>query len=1077
MSFTELVVKRPTLVVVIFAVLGILGLFGYSQLKYELLPDIAPPIISIVTPYPGASPSEVEDNLTRRVEDATSSLSDLQYTKSQSLESFSFVMLEFSHTVDIDFTMQDVQRKLNEIKNTLPEGAEEPLVLKFALNELPILRLGVTRGKPKYDWLDLLVQRVFKEKPEFKTLTDRQFYQMVKDDLLPRLYKVSGTGQITMIGGEEREIRINVNPDKLKAYNISLLQVVQAVKTGDLDFPTGNVKSDKSQLVVRVAGKSESVNKLASLRIATPSGEVYLRDVADVVDGRKDYQNINRINGQNSIGMQIQKQSDANAVETAEKLRAEMKTLEAEYKNIGLKFDIAQDGTEFTRASADGVQHDLFVAILLVALVMYLFLHSLRDSFIVMVSLPTSIISVFLVMYAVGFSLNLMTLLALSLVVGILVDDSIVVLENIHRHMEMGKDRRRAAVDGRNEIGFTALSITLVDVVVFLPLALVGGMIGNIMREFSLVVVFSTLMSLFVSFTVTPVLASRMSKVPNLQAPGISNIFGRWFEGMFRRMVDAYGRFLRLCLRRKRYVALTAIFLFFLGFWISGRYIGFEFIKQADRGQVSVLVELPSGTPLEKTNQVSQEIEQELLKDKLVTKVISKVGASSEGLDFLQGTSYYTDMTVVLVDKSERAENTRQVSQRLKNQLLKKFPGTDIKVRQIGIFGTADDDPIQYVVSGANREEVNKTASELASILRSTKGALDIDVSAEKGNPELKVDVDKKKMADLGITTADVGTVLQTALTGYDDAKFRDGNTEYDIRIMADQFDRKRESDLANLTFMTATGQQVQLKDFATITQSVGPAKLERYDRIPSVTVKSQVVGVTEGEVDAQVQAELKKRGIPKNGIKITPFGNLKNASESGSSMGIAMLAGIIFMYLIMVALYNSYFTPFVVMFSLPLAIIGAFLAIALAKDSLSIFTMLGFIMMMGLVAKNAILLIDFTNHARDRGVGVIDALVEAGRERLRPIVMTTFAMVFGLLPIALAAGAGAEWKRGLAWALIGGLSSSMFLTLVVVPVVYKIFDGWREFFSRKLGSGRKNNNNQDPASQTYQEPVSIHEA
>lgn len=1048
MSFTKTVVQRPTLVVVLFTVLGLLGIYGYQNLKYELLPDIAPPIISVVTVYPGASPGEVENNVTKKVEDAVSSISNLQYAKSQSIESFSFVLLEFNQSVDVDLTTQDVQRKINEIRNDLPDGADEPLVLKFAINELPILRLGVTAN-----------------------MEPKVFYQFVKNQVQPRLNKVPGTGQITLIGGEEREIRINVDEDKLRSYGLSLLQVVQTVQSGNLDFPTGNVKSKSNELVVRVSGKSPDLNKIRDLRIITPptyTGTVYVRDVAEVIDGTKDYKNINRINGVNSIGMQVQKQSDANAVETAALLREEMAKLETEYANLGLKFDIAQDSTEFTIEAADAVIHDLMYAILLVAFVMFVFLHSLRNSFIVMVSIPASIISVFLVMYAVDFSLNLMTLLALSLVVGILVDDSIVVLENIYRHMEMGKDRRQAAVDGRNEIGFTALSITLVDVVVFLPLALVGGMIGNIMREFSLVVVFSTLMSLVVSFTVTPVLASRLSKLQHLNGKGFSDRFGRWFERNFQRLINWYGNFLRLSLHRKRWVALAAIGLFFLSFMIAGRYLGFEFIKQADRGQYSLLVELPQGTPLAQTNQISQEMETLLRRDPRVTKVISKVGAAEGGLDFLQGSSHLVDMTVMLASKETLGgKSTMQVSQQLKNVLAAQYPGVKFKVRQIGIFGTADDDPVQYIVTGPDREKVNETANKVAEVLRSTDGAVDVRVSSEEGKPELSIDVDKQKMADLGLTTADVGTVLQTALTGFDKARYRAGDDEYDIRVMLDAFDRQDEENVANLTFITNTGGTVKLKDFARIERSVGPAKLERYDRIPSVVIMSQVRGKTEGDVDAAVRAKLAEEKLVPQGVQVLPFGNLKNLSESNSSMGLAMLAGIVFMYLIMVALYNSYFTPFVVMFSIPLATIGAFLALALTGESMSIFTMLGFIMLIGLVAKNAILLVDFANEARDRGLGTIDALVEAGRERIRPIFMTTFAMVIGLLPIALAAGAGAEWKRGLAWALIGGLSSSMFLTLLVVPVVYKIFDGWRNYFSRN----KANKGGQPPVVEAHTAP------
>lgn len=1023
MTLTELAIKRPSFIVVIFSVLSLLGIFGYSHLKYELLPKITPPVISIVTVYPGASPAEVESQVTKKVEDAISSLDKVATVRSTSSEGASFVVVEFSHSADIDLCLQDAQRKVNQIISTLPDEVKNPTLLKFALDEMPILRMGVTANEEA-----------------------RTFYQFVKDQLQPRLNKVSGVGQITLVGGEEREIKINLDAEKLKAYRVSVMQIVQAVSSANVEIPAGNVKTADNQFTVRLAGKVKNVMDLQELIVARSpmtGGEVRLRDVAEVFDGQKDYDKINRINGKTSIGLLIQKQNDANAVETARLVREEITRLETEYKSKQLHIDVAQDTTAYTIEAADAVKHDLMLAIGLVALVMLLFLHSLRNSLIVMVSIPASLVSTFLAMWILDYSLNLMTLLALSLVIGILVDDSIVVLENIYRHLEMGKKSRRASLDGRNEIGFTALAITLVDVVVFLPLAFVGGMIQNIMREFSIVIVVATLMSLFVSFTITPMLASRFSRYQEINKKTPWGAFAWAFESAFKWIIDEYAKVLHWALRKwyNKIVVIVATIAMFIGSLalVGGGYIGGEFISVADRSEFSVELESPPGTTIERHNLLTQQIEQDLMKLPEVKRVLVNVGQSSEGL-LNTGQSNITDMTVTLVHKSERALSTAAFANVVR-QKLHEYPGLRYSVRNIGIFGSADEAPIQVILTGVNRDDLNAATQKVMHTIENISGTADVKMTAEDGKPELSVDLDKVKMAKYGVTVADVAVTLRAALTGYDDSKFREAETDYSMRIALDPADRKTPSNLAQLTFVNMMGQTVELGQFATITQSSGPTKMERTDRLSSIMIKAQAIGRPSGDIGAEIKTKINALKLPP-GIEWRFFGQLKNQDDAGKSMGIAFLASIIFEYLIMVALYDSYIYPFVVLFSIPVAIVGAFLGLALSMQTLNIFTGLGLIMLVGLVGKNAILLVDFTNQGRTHGLPTFEALIEAGRERLRPIVMTTIAMALGMLPIALATGAGAEWKKGLAWALIGGLMSSMLLTLVVVPVVYSVFDG-----------------------------------
>jgi len=1020
MTLTELAIKRPSFVVVIFTVLGVLGLLSLSQLNYELLPKMSNPVVTITTVYPGAAPNEVENSVSKPIEDAVSGIDKVKTIRTTSQEGFSFVMVEFDQSADVDLSLQNAQRKIGEVSPLFPDEVKAPTLAKFALDEIPILRVGMT-----------------------SSLSDQEFYQLLKDRVRPAIAKVAGVGQVVIIGGEEREIGVNIDADRLRTYGLSLSQVTGAIRAGNLDFPTGKIEDSDREYIVRVSGKFESIEGLRNLVVgrSKAGGEIRLSDVADVVDGARDMATISRINGKSSVVVNVIKQNDANAVDVSRLVRAELDRLVKQYKGIDLKTVIAADGSTFTLEAAQAVQSDLLIAVALVALVMLIFLHSIRNSFIVMIAIPASLISTFIAMYVFDFSLNLMTLLGLSLVVGILVDDSIVVLENIYRHLEMGVDKRTAALRGRNEIGFTALSITLVDVVVFLPLSLTSGLVGNILREFSVVVVVSTLLSLLVSFTITPVLASRISKLQPLTRGSLMGRFGLWFEARYERLRDGYGQVLKWTIAKWTHaatVAVVAIVLLMGSFALIGMgFIGFEFITQADRGEFAISIELPPGTSLDSTNMITRSIEERVLAMPEVERVLTTVGVANEGL-LGQPQGSAAEMNVTLVPKEKRGASTDDVGEAIKT-IAMGVPGVKARYNPIGIFGTANQTPIQVIVSGPNDSTVRHTAGIVAEILDTIPGATDIRLSSEEGQPETQVRLDREKMAALGLTVADVGGTLRVALSGDDNAKYRDGNDEYNIRVRLDERDRGRTENLEGLTFTNSRGEQVELKQFAHIEQSTGRTKLQRKDRNSAVTIFAQAIGVPSGTIGGTLRTALSGLSLP-DGISFAYDGDLRNQEETGSSMGIAFMVGLLFVYLVMVALYNSYLYPLVVLFSIPLAIIGALLALALSARSMSFFSILGLVMLMGLVAKNAILLVDFTNRLRAEGLSIREALFEAGKERLRPILMTTLTMILGMLPIALSASAGAEWKSGLAWTLVGGLSSSMFLTLLVIPVVYWTF-------------------------------------
>ena len=1014
MTLTEIAIKRPSLIIVIFTALAVLGVFSFNQLNYELLPKFSPPIVTITTIYPGASPSEVETGVTKTIEDALSSMDKISEIRAQSLEGVSFVVVELLQTASLDIALQDAQRKIGEILSRLPNGSKSPTVSKIALDEIPVIRSGVTSNLPP-----------------------KEFNTFLKEQIKPQLSKVSGVGQISLIGGDEREIHVNLDRQKLKSFGLSVMQVTQIVKASNIDIPTGSVKDSDEQFVVRVAGKFTSLDDLRNLAIGTSrnGGTIKLSDVAEISDGIKDYKNHVRINGVSTVALNISKQSDANAVEVSKLSRQRIAELEEKYKAYDLKFNIAQDGSLFTIDAANAVKKDLAIAVVLVALVMLMFLHSIRNSLIVMIAIPSSLIATFAAMYAFGFTLNLMTLLGLSLVVGILVDDSIVVLENIYHHIEKGEEKSAAALRGRNEIGFAALAITLVDVVVFLPIALVSGLIGGIMRQFALVVVFSTLMSLFVSFTITPMLASRFAKLERLTKKTLLGRFALWFEKIYNIVAEDYIKLLKWTLVNRGKVAIATLLLFISSFaLIPLGFIGSEFIAVADRGEFAVTVELPQGAKLDETNRTSRQIENILNGLPEVEKTFVTAGASSEGLIGFASNNT-SEINVTLVKKDQRKKSTDELIAEIKDKLAM-IPGVKTRVNPIGIFGVANQTPIQLLIAGPNYDEVIAAAKIIEEKVKTVRGAADVRLSSEQGKPESRIIIDREKMNSLGLTLTEVGQTLRIALTGDDESKFRDGPNEFDIRIRLDEFDRARTDDIKNITFVNRKGQQVELEQFASIERNLGPTKLERQDRNASVSLFSQVVGRPSGTVSADIETELKKLNLSK-GVTYSFSGDVKNQKQSFADLGLAMLAAIIFTYLIMVALYDSFVYPFVVLFSIPLAMIGAFLALALSMKALSIFSILGIIMLVGLVGKNAILLVDRTNAVRSQGLSVYDALIDAGKMRLRPILMTTFTMIFGMLPIALSASAGGEWKSGLAWAIIGGLTSSLVLTLIFVPIVY----------------------------------------
>lgn len=1038
MKFIETVIKRPSMIIVLFAILFLGGLVSYNQLSYVLLPEFSVPTITITTLYPGAAPSEVEAEISKKVEDAVSGLDNIEEVTSKSFESASLVIVQFKAGTDIDGALEDAQRDINNMLSDLPDDAETPSLSKISPSDQPIMQLLATSNLP-----------------------NEVFYQQVEDKYLPVLQQIEGVAEINMVGGDQREIRVNVNNDKLKFYSLSLLQVTQVINQANLDFPTGKVKSASENMTLRLAGKFTTLDDIRNLVITSPvnGSPIRVGDVASITDGLGDSESISRYNGMNGIGLFIKKQSDANAVEISKSVQKKLADIEKINAKDKVKFAIAYDSSIFTLESVEAVTHDLILAVVLVAAVMLLFLHSFRNAFIVMVSVPASLISAFLFMNVMGYSLNLMTLLALSLVIGILVDDSIVVLENIQRHLEMGKNRWQATIDGVTEIGFAAIAITLVIVVVFVPITMVNSVIADLLRQFSLTVAFATLISLLVSFTLTPWMTSKLAQVEHLDPKNPFQAFLLKFEQGLTALTKGYHSSLEWVLGHKLAFSGILIALFGMTAWVmSLGIIGSEFVAQGDQGKFLLTMKLDKNASLQQNNLTARSIEDYLRKKPEVSTIFANVGGASTGLNSSgQGETNRTELTVELIplEDRENGQSTESYMLDVRKQLEQKFAGVEFNSATIGMVSSGAS-PIEIFLSGDNLDETLVSANNLANRLKKTPGANDVNVSVEAGNPEVRVDIDREKMAKLGLDIQTVGATMQNAFAGNDDSKFRDGGEDYDIRIMLDAFDRKNPDDVKEISFFSpAAKRPVRLAEFADVKLSTGPSVLERKNRRSSVTVTANTLGIGSGTLVANIQQDLIKNPLPDD-ITLTWGGDAKNQSEGFGSLGLAMLAGLLLVYFIMVLLYDSFVYPFVVLFSIPVAVVGALLALALSSSNIGIFALLGMLMLIGLVVKNAILIVDFANQQKEQGVPFRKAILHAGEERLRPILMTTIAMVIGMVPIATATGAGAEWKNSLAWVLIGGLTSSMVLTIYLVPMAYYLVDRLGEKWAAFRGRSGK---------------------
>lgn len=1046
MTITELSIKRPAFITIVFIALAVMGLLGYSKLGTDLLPKMDFPWVTVIVTYPGAGPEEIEDLVTKPIEEAVAGAAQLEHVRSFSNEGYSVVLGQFLLTAKADDAASDIERRVSQVRSKLPKDALEPVILKNDISAAPIIRAALTSP----------------------ALTSTELYQFAKDKIKPKLESTEGVSQVNITGGRKREIKVAVDNNKLRAYNLSIVQVTQVLQTQNLDFPTGKVTQPTDQYIVRVKGKFTSVEEMGTLPIVTlPTGStIYLKDVATISDTYAEDGAPTRFNGEDAVGVQVIKTSDANATSTADKVYESFKNLEKEYAADNIKFTIAQDVTTFTRASLREVFRDLFIAIGLVACVLFLFLRSGRNAFIVMLAIPTSLVSTFLFMWIFGFTLNMMSMMALALVIGVLVDDSIVVLENIHRKLEDGLPPVEAAIKGRNEIGFAAIAITLVDVVVFLPISLVSGLAGKIFREFGLTVVVATLISLFVSFTLTPMLAAKFGK-PKPKVRGeyrfalvrwIVNIY-RWIADLLSKISDAFERFqdwltakyknvLEWALHHRKTIVFSSFLLFLAScsLVVTGK-IGGEFITPPDRGEFALNYDFPAGTNIKTADSLIQMYEKKLAAEKNIIRYMTITGSQENAW----GKVDRGNVGQIQVKIREKGEQIRTMQEEMKHvrEMAADIPGLLVRTEPIGIFGSANQPPLQIEIRGTNMPDLVAYADTLANKIKDVKGLKNLKSSYEAGQPEVKIVFDRDRLSSHSITLGEAALAIRTALAGNTDTKYKEGETEYDINVILDKVDRSNVRDVSEVSIINRMGQQMKVSDIATLYYGEGPAVIGRKNRERVVTLTGGLAGRPIGDVVQDIQKVIKTMPVRKGMNEPYFAGDEENRQKGFGDLGIAFGLAILFVYMIMVALFESYAHPLTIMFSLPVALIGALVGLWITAKTLSIFTLVGLIMLMGLVTKNAILIVDRANARREEGHTVHDSLMEAGPTRLRPIIMTTVTMILGMLPLAMGLGEGSEFRQAMAIALIGGLTSSMILSLVLVPVMYTYIEGAREKFPR----------------------------
>jgi HAE1 family hydrophobic/amphiphilic exporter-1 len=999
----------------IFA-LVVLGLFSYSKLNIDLYPDVDIPFVTVTTVLRGAGPEQIETDVTKRLEDAVNSIAGVEHIQSVSQEGISLVIVQFKLEVDGKVAAQEVREKVAATRANLPTEIDDPIIQRFDPASTPIMTLTV-----------------------FGSRTERAITAYAKDVIKKRLENVPGVGSVDLVGGDEREIQIEVDAARMKSYGLSIQDIAQSVGAANLEVPAGNLDQGRRQLLLRTMGKYTSVEEFTRVVVATPGGKiVHLSEVAAVVDGVKDRKSLARVNGERAVGLNILKQSGSNTVRVSEAIKTQIAKLRAELPP-DLQITLARDNSVFIHDSVNDVLFDILYGGLLAVVVVYLFLANLRPTIISAIALPTSIIASFIIMFALNFTLNVMSLMALSLAVGLLIDDAIVVIENIYRHMHEGSTPMEAAKAATSEIGLAVMATTFTIVAVFVPVAFMPGIVGRFFYQFGITVAVSVMVSLFVAFTLTPMLASRWLKKEDEELRNEGNILRRGlylFNHFFVLLSERYKFAIAWSLGHRKTVILIAVAMFVGSFGVA-RFLGAAFFPTSDQSEFTLGINASPGSSLAQTGAVAATVEQVLRRHPEVTTVLTTIGAGNDPVT--KGS-----ILVKLVKKRERKKGIEKIMEEVRHDLTE-VPGANLSIL-VSQGPGGGQKPFIMSVRGEDLSVLQRIAARVETIVRSTAGAVDVENSLETSKPEVRISIDRDKASDLGVSVGVIATSIRGMVDGIVATQFSDAGEQYDVRVRLGKEDR---TSMENIGAMTVKSQNdngaggkllIPVGYVAAIRPGSGPSKINRYDRQREIRVDANLDVRTLGEVLGDVQKETAKLELPA-GYRVTVTGSGEQQAESFGNIFLALGLAVVFVYIVLAMQFESFLHPFSIMLALPMSLIGAIVALVVARSALSVISLIGIIMLMGLVTKNGILLVDYANVLRDRGMARSEALILAGATRLRPILMTTFAMIFGMMPVAFAASEGSEFRSPMGQAVIGGLITSTLLTLFIVPVVYSIID------------------------------------
>jgi HAE1 family hydrophobic/amphiphilic exporter-1 len=1034
----------------IFALL-VLGLFSYMSLSVEMWPQVDFPFVVVQTVYPGASAETIETEVTREVEEAVNQISGIRHIVSKAQEGFTYTFVEFDLEVDGAEAAQDVREKVAGIRGELPDDIEDPVITKWDMDAQAVMSISIAGRR-----------------------TQREITQLVKDRIRPRLEAVSGVGSVDLIGGKEREILISLNPNQMESYQVSVEDVRGALTTSNLEIPGGRVDESNREYIVRVKGKLTSVDQFNSLVVVNHNGTpVYLSDVARVRDTVVEQRSLSRFNGAPAVALEVMNQSGANIVDLAEGVRSVLAELKEEMPP-DIEISVVNDNSVWIEDSIHEILFNIQFGTLLAVLVIFLFLLDVRPTLITGLSIPISIIATFTIMKFLGFTINFMTLLGLSLAVGILIDDSIVVVENIYRKIQGGQSPFEAAFSGTREIGLAVMATTFSIMVVFLPVAFMEGIIGRFFYQFGVTVAFAVLISLFVAFTLVPMLASRTKKPEEDEsAYDPAHAGGLWklwlmirrplnvWNKAFDTLKPAYIRILRFSLRQRWLVVVVATIAFVVALGMVGAgMLGVEFQASTDQGKLFVDVVTPPGTTLEESSDRLEQIEDIVRQLPEVAGTFVTIGGSNTPVT--QG-----QVLVLLTNAEEREISAQELVDSVRG-MVAVVPGIKASVAGESHEGGAAK-PVEFSIRGENREELINLAHHIQQIVQRTPGTADVDNTLEEGKPEVQIDINRQAADDVGLDVYAISSTIRSLVEGEVVTQYKEGDQDYDVRIRLEE--RFRDSEEAIGRIMVASSKDIiGLKTFlipvnrvATLEKAESIGEYSRYDRLPEVRVNANPAhGYFAGTLTNEIRAKVDSTIQLAPGYIIEPVGDQEIMEESFTNILRALLLAVVFIYLLLASQYESLWDPLSIMLSLPLSLIGAILGLYAWGSSINIMTLVGIVMLMGLVTKNAILLIDFIKQRRGKGIDRSEAILQAGPIRLRPILMTTFATVFGMLPLALGLGPGAELRAPMARAVIGGMLSSTLLTLVVVPIVYTLIDDFVGFFRR----GNKKQPEVEPAAE-----------